>query len=872
VIGIPSRICARTTIALASFSVQRIIARGAIAAVLFTGLGTACPCVAQQQLDPASEHRIDAMMAKLTLEQKIELLGGVSTWHTHAEPSIGLKSIRLSDGPAGLRSGIPAIAYPAPIALAASWNPALAREMGAALGRDARARGVDVLLGPGVDIARAPMAGRNFEYMGEDPWLASRIAVGYIEGVQSQGVSATVKHFALNDQEYNRHNSSSDADERTMREIDLPAFEAAVKEANVGAIMDSYNLVNGTHSTQNGWLNNTVAKNEWGFNGIIMSDWVSVYDGLAAVNNGLDLEMPFLHYLAPQTLLPAVADGRISTATIDDHVRRILRLILRFNMNGRLPDDSVSLFSESSDQTALKVARESIVMLKNDHNVLPLDPARTCTLAIIGPNASPAVMGGGGSAIVATYKSVSILEGVADFLHAASAQPNCPHTVLYDSGLPDRDEVFNATHFDHGLTQQVFTARDFTGRPQQTTRPTLAEDRIATTRTGSIRWTGQFTAPSDGTFYALVHDGRPADRHALYVDGQLLRDPSPVDAGTWYIPLQRSLIRGQTVQIRFDYLPNDVEVFPGLGIINADDIVSSRARRIARTADAVLIAAGFDKTSEHEGADRTFGLPPLQNELIRNIAALNPRTILAFTGGGNVDMNPWIDRVPALLHLWYPGEEGGAAVADVLFGVQNPEGKLPVSFEKRWEDNPTYHSYYPQPGTPGADCLSGDWCEHGSTAHVRYSEGIFLGYRYYSSPAVNTANVQPRFPFGFGLSYTTFVFSNLELNRTTAHPDDPIAVTLTVRNTGKVAGADVAQIYVHEQNPKVPRPRIELKAFQKVRLAPGESRTITLSLNRRSFAYWSERYHGWKVDAGNFTIYAGDSSASLPLHADLNLN
>jgi beta-glucosidase len=351
---------------------------------------------AQQASSLDLEHRIDNMLSRLTLEQKIQLLGGVSTWYTHPEPSIGLASIRLSDGPAGLRSGIPAIAYPAPIALAATWDPTLAEQMGIALGHDARARGVDVLLGPGVDIARAPMGGRNFEYMGEDPWLASRIAVAYIEGVQAQGISATIKHYALNDEEYNRHNSNSDADERTLREIDLPAFEAAVKEARVGAIMDSYNLVNGSHSTQNGWLNNTVARHDWSFDGVIMSDWNSVYDGVAAVNNGLDLEMPFLHYMAADTLLPAVKDGRVSEATIDDHVRRILRLILRFNANGRPADDTVSLFSDASDQTALKVARESIVLLKNDGNLLPLNPQRICTLAVIGPNASPAVMGGGG--------------------------------------------------------------------------------------------------------------------------------------------------------------------------------------------------------------------------------------------------------------------------------------------------------------------------------------------------------------------------------------------------------------------------------------------------------------------------------------------
>jgi beta-glucosidase len=838
---------------------------------------------AQQPLDPAREQRIDQMLSKLTLEQKIDLLGGVSTWYTHPEPSIGLTSIRLSDGPAGLRSGIPAIAYPAPIALVASWDPSLAEEMGTALGRDARARGVDVLLGPAVNIERSPTDGRNFEYMGEDPWLASRIAVGYIHGVQSNGVSATVKHFALNNQEFNRHNASSDADERTLREIYLPAFEYAVKEGHVGAMMDSYNLVNGTHSTQNGWLNNTVAKHDWGFDGIIMSDWVSVYDGVAAVNNGLDLEMPFAHYMSRDTLLPAVKSGQISEATIDDHVRRLLRLMLRFNMIDRQPDDNISLFSERDDQVALKVAREGIVLLKNDNHVLPLDPQATCTLAIIGPNASPAVMGGGGSAIVDTHKSVSILQGVADFLHTnAPAKTGCEHHVLYDSGWPDRYDVFHGTHFDNGLTQQVFTTRDWTGAPQTTTRPDLNEDRIVTPRTGSIRWSGQYTATKDGNYFVLVHDGRSADRHAVYVDGQRLPYVPAIALNDYYIPLPHPLKKGETIQLRFDYLPNDTVVYPGIGILNEDDILSSRARRIAAKADAVLIAAGFDKSNEHEGMDRTFELPLLQDALIRNIAALNPHTILAITAGGNVDMNPWIDRVPALLYLWYPGEEGGAAVADVLFGIQNPEGKLPDTFEKRWQDNPTFHSYYPNGATSLGEWQKNEAASHGCGPYSRdcdpqhadqihYTEGVFLGYRYFDSPSVDTANVQPRFPFGFGLSYTTFAFSDLHLSRSSMHADDPLTVTLTIRNTGKVAGADVAQVYVGEQNPKVSRPRYELKAFQKVRLAPGESRTITLPLNRRSFAYWSDRDHDWKVDPGAFTVYAGDSSASLPLHADLTM-
>ncbi len=815
--------------------------------------------VAQEPLDPAREHRIDDMLSRLTLEQKIDLLGGVSTWYTHPEPSIGLTSMRMSDGPAGLRSGLPAIAYAAPIALTASWDPALAEEMGRSLGRDARARGVDTLLGPAVNIYRAPMDGRNFEYMGEDPWLASRIAVGYIKGVQSQGVSATVKHFALNNQEFNRHDASSDADERTMREIYFPAFEYAVTEAHVAAIMDSYNLVNGTHSTQNGWLNNTVAKHDWNFNGIIMSDWDSVYDGVAAVNNGLDLEMPFARYISQDTILPAIQDSRISTAAIDDHVRRILRLMLRFNMIDRAADDNISLFSESSDQVALKVAHEGTVLLKNDNHLLPLNPQRTCTLAVVGPNASPAVMGGGGSAIVDTYKSVSILQGVADFLHAIPSTPGCARNVLYDSGWPARYDVFNATRFDGGLMQQVFSTRDWTGPANETARANLNEDRIATPRDGSIRWTGRFTAPTDGNYYVIVHDGRPADHHTVFVEGERLANVPTSPNELYYTPIPHAMKKGESVQIRLDYLPNDTQVYPGLGVLNEDQILSGRARRIAAKADTVLIAAGFDKTNEHEGMDRTFALPPLQNTMIRNLAALNHHTILAITAGGNVDMTPWIDRVPSLLFLWFPGEEGGAAVADILFGVQNPEGKLPDTFEAKWEDSSTFHSYYPQDNS------------HPAEPHIHYTEGVFLGYRYFDSPSVNTTGVQPRFPFGFGLSYTTFAFSNFRLSRATMHPDDPLTVTLTIRNTGKVAGADVAQIYVGEQHPAVPRPRYELKAFQKVRLAPGESRTITLPLNRRSFAYWSQQDHAWKVDPGTFTIYAGDSSASLPLHADLTM-
>lgn len=817
---------------------------------------------AQQTSTAAQEQQIDQMLAKLTLEEKIDLIGGVSSWYTHAEPSIGLAPIRMSDGPAGLRSGIPAIAYPAPIALAASWDPSLAERMGASLGRDARARGVDILLGPGVNIARAPMGGRNFEYMGEDPWLASRTAVGYIRGVQSQGVGATVKHFMLNNQEFNRHNASSDADERTKREIYLPAFEAAVKEGHVAAIMDSYNLVDGVHSTQNGWMNVELAKKEWGFDGIIMSDWVSVYDGVEAAKNGLDLEMPFAHFMTRDTLLPAVHNGSLSEKLIDDKVRRILRLSLRFGTSGRQEDDSTSLFSEDSDKTALDIAKESIVLLKNDGAVLPLNVEKTCTLAIIGPNASPAVMGGGGSAIVATHKSVSILEGVADYVSAhAAATPGCTHRVLYDDGFPAGYDVLSQNPFEGGLKQQVFSTNNWTGAATESVRDHLSEDRIVAPKNGSIRWSGRFTAPKAGNYFVIVHEGRAPDHHTVFVDGEPLPTKSTdLHGELYYQPLPHPLKQGQSIDLRMDYLPGNTEVSPGFGILQEDDILSARARSIAKHADAVLFTAGFDKSTEHEGADRTFELPLLQDIFIRNLAALNPRTIVTLNAGGNVDMRSWLDHVPALLHLWYPGEEGGTALADVLFGEQNPEGHLPVSFEYKWEDNPTLHSYYPQ------DTSNPD------TPHIRYTEGIFLGYRYYESPAVNTQHTKPRFPFGFGLSYTTFNFSNLALSQPSLKAGDPLTVTLTVQNTGSVEGATVAQLYVGEQSPKVARPAYELKAFQKVNLKPGESKTVSLTLDSRSFAYWSNEKKNWQVDSGRFTIFAGDSSEHLPLKQEVNIH
>ena len=391
-----------------------------------------------QSVSPDIDRRVDAMLAKLTVEQKIDLIGGVDDFFIRAMPEIGLPKIKMSDGPLGVRQWGVSTGYAAGIALAATWDTDLAHRVGVAIGRDARARGVFDIQGPGVNIYRAPMNGRNFEYFGEDPYLAGRVAVPFIRGVQSQGVMSTVKHYAANNSEYDRHNENSIVDERTLREIYLPAFEAAVKEGHAGAVMDSYNLINGEHATQNGFLNNEILKKEWGFRGILMSDWGATYDGIAAANGGLDLEEPSPKFMNRKTLLPAIQSGKVSMATIDDKVRRILRTAVEFGFFDRDQTDlRVPLYDQQSRQTALESAEESVVLLKNEGNQLPLDTRRIHSIAVIGPDAYPAVPSAGGSARMTGFAPASFLTGLSDALGASAK-------VYWSRGVKDVHEVFGA--------------------------------------------------------------------------------------------------------------------------------------------------------------------------------------------------------------------------------------------------------------------------------------------------------------------------------------------------------------------------------------------------------------------------------------------
>ena len=769
------------------YALYRYLRNLCIISLAFLMIGL--PSLAQTNTKPADdvERRVDSILSQLTLDEKITLIGGVDGFFIPGIPRLNLPRLKMADGPIGVRNFGPATAIAGGVGLAATWNPELAQRIGTELGRDARAKGVHFLLAPGVNIYRAPMNGRNFEYFGEDPFLASRIAIGYIKGVQSQNVSATIKHFMGNNSEFDRHNTDSIIDERAMREIYLPVFEAAVKEAHVGAVMDSYNLTNGIHLTQNGYLNTDVLKKEWGFDGIVMSDWSATYDGVAAANGGLDLEMPSPRYMNKQTLMPAIESGKVSVATIDDKVRRILRKAVQFGwLDHDQTDLSIPRFNQQGRQVALQAAREGMVLLKNQNNVLPLNKKTVKTIAVIGPDAYPAQPVGGGSARTQPFMALSFLEGISNYL-GTNAQTS------YNRGIPNLSEMANATNFSNaatggqpGLKAEYFTNPEMKGSPT-TTRNEIRVDyqgqgfqfggnggpqggaaAAAPDQWSSVRWTGYYTPQTAGSHDIFVQAPREDARYRLFVDDKLVLD-------SW----QHSLALAGTTTITLDATPHKIVLEHSrqrgagaprmrLGIVNGATSVDADAKKIAAKADYVVVAVGFDPETEAEGGDRSFRLPPGQDRLIQEMAAANKNVIVVLTSGGGVDMTPWIDKVSTVLQAWYPGQEGGTALAEVLFGDVNPSGRLPVTFDRQWEDNPTHDNYYPEPGTN----------------KITYKEGVFVGYRGYEH-----SNKEPLFPFGYGLSYTTFKYSNVTVEPVKGATGGPkYKVSFDVKNTGARAG------------------------------------------------------------------------------------
>ena len=845
-----------------------IFSRGARTLLLACCTMASAPVLSAQAPHPltsADQARVDSIVHAMTLEEKLDYIGGTG-FAVRAMPSLHLPAWEMSDGPYGVRSnaGLPSTTYTAGVGLAASWDRTLAAKVGQSIGRDARARGIHYMLGPGTNIYRSPRNGRNFEYFGEDPYLAGEMVTGYVTGMQTQGVSATVKHYVANNNEFLRHDSDSVVDERTLHEIYLPAFEAAVRRGHVGAVMDSYNLINGQHATENPYTNIEVLRKQWGFQGTVMSDWDATYDGVAAANGGLDLEMPNGKFMNKANLLPAIQAGKVSEATIDTKVRHILATAMMFGwLDREQRDPSISLFDAEDNRTALQSAQESAVLLKNDGGLLPLDKQGIKTVLVVGPDAYPGSAVGGGSAGVVPFHNVSLLEGLSTVASGI--------TVLYDPGLPSLNELANHTDFttamtdgqpggQPGLTYEVFDGKDLSGSPRQFTvrhinsngagYGGLPQEVVATLANhsssgSSHRYTGFYNAPSASDYLIAMANPGEGNGERVFVDDKLVIDnwrfvrafephlTLPLSAGmhkvvveTWSNGAFGGLLR--------------------LAIVPEDKVVNERAKQLAAKADAVIVGAGFysgrDTETEGEGGDRTFDLPFGQDALIRAMTTANPKTVVTVTSGGNVDSTTWIDHVPALLEGWYAGQEGGRAMAQILFGEVNPSGHLPATFERTAEGNPTFNTYYPE----------------GDSKRVLYKEGIFVGYRGYEKNGV-----QPLFPFGFGLSYTSFSFSNLSVEK--ANGAALANVSFDVTNSGQRAGAEVAQVYVTDTHAKVPRPKHELKAFERVELAPGEKKRVSVSLDPRAFAYWDEHTHNWTLDPGRFTVSVGDSVASLPL-------
>jgi beta-glucosidase len=825
---------------------------------------------APHTLDAAEEQKVDSLVKQMTLQQKLDYIGGTG-FGVRGVPSLGIPPLEMSDGPYGTRSnsGFPSTTYAAGINMAASWDPTLATRIGAGIGRDARARGVHFMLGPGINIYRSPHNGRNFEYFGEDPFLAGKIAVGYITGMQEQGVSATVKHYLGNNSEFLRHDSDTEIDERTLREIYLPGFEAAVKEGHVSAVMDSYNLINGLHATQNGYFNIEIMRKEWGFKGVMMSDWDATYDAIGAANGGLDIEEPTGKFMNNANLAPAIQAGKVSEATIDEKVRHILETAVSYGWLTRdQRDTSISFVDAKNNSAALDSAREGAVLLKNSGNLLPLDKSAVKTILIVGPDGYPGVPVGGGSAGVVPFHQVSALEGISNELGASA-------TVLYDSGVPTLSSLASATEFTTeakgskaGLTLESFNNLDLSGSPTSTTvtrhavlagltiKQAIADidavmEMLFNSPPSQIshRLTGVYNAATATKYIFALEDSGEGSGNRVYVDDKLVIDNwRIVRAFQPHVTLDLPVGPHKVVVEEWQKTPIGGHV--ALAIVPENEVVNPEAVKLAAKADVVLVTAGFQQESESEGGDRTFSLPYGQSELIREMAAANPKVVVAITSGGNVDFTKWIDSVPAVLETWYAGQAGGQALAEILFGDVTPSGHLPATFERKEADNPTFANYYPE----------------GDSKRVDYKEGIFVGYRGYEKN-----KIKPLFPFGFGLSYTTFKFANLTVNQKDEGGEIHAVASFDVTNTGARKGAEVAQLYVTEEHPKVPRPEHELKGFERIELSPGETKRVEIPLDARSFSYYDVAAKRWAIGSNRFTISVGDSVESLPLKTDVNL-
>ncbi len=803
----------------------------------------------------ALEARVEDLFGRLTPDEKLSLLGGTG-FPTQPVPRLALPAINMIDAGQGARGGLPptegpATAFPSGVAMASTWDPKLIGQVARAIGEETRNKGPgsQVLLGPAVNIHRSPLGGRNGEYFSEDPFLAARLAVGYIQGMQGTGVAACIKHFACNNHEYDRFNMNVTVSERALREIYFPAFEAGVKEGGVWLVMSSYNKVNGTNSSANRFLLTDVLKRGWGFDGLVTSDWG--IHGPVSVEAGNDLEMPDHKWTKLDRLHAALADGSVTQAAVDDAVHRYLRTAARVGLLDGKPvvPDPWQVNSDAHRQVAYEAAAKGVVLLKNQDGVLPLDRQKIRSLAVIGEPARRLQYGALGSPVVYPLRTTELVDGLR-----ARLGPEA--TLRYAAGRTGGEPITgDAVTPPAGQTGRGFRAEYFRNeRLEGAPEVTRLENEINLLDVGapapgiprehySARWSGQLLAPVAGEYvFTFIGD----DGYRLFLDDKAVIDE-------WNHPNGRktaavTLEAGKTYAIRAEFYQGGGDSCAQLSWRLPGQEPYGAAVEAAKNSDAAVVCVSTQR-QESEGNDRpSMDLPGQQADLIRAIAAANPRTVVVLNNGTPVTIQDWLERVPGLIEAWLPGQEGGAALADVIFGDVNPSGKLPDTLGARRADYPD------APNFPG---------QH---AQVHYDEGIYVGYRHFDK-----RGIEPLFPFGFGLSYTTFAYRNLQCGQAGLAPGGEAEATVEVTNTGTRAGEEVVQLYVHTVDPQADRPVRELKGFAKIALKLGETQTVRLPLRARDLAYFDEAGHQWKADAGNYEIEVGASSRDLRQKTTLRL-
>jgi beta-glucosidase len=795
----------------------------------------------------SAQRTIDEILVDLSLEEKSSLTAGEDVWHLPSIERLGIGSLKMSDGPSGVRGARlgtrRSLSFACGSAAGATWDTELMERYGAALAEEAQSKSVHLLLGPTICIPRTPLGGRTFESFSEDPLLTARLAVAYVRGVQANGVGCCVKHFACNDQETERMTISADVDERSLREIHLPAFEAAVVEAGAWAVMSAYNRLNGVYCGEHRDLLTGILKTDWTFDGVVVSDWFGTHSTEAATVNGLDIEMPGPARFLGAKLGAAVRDGDIDVAVLDEHALRVLRLLERCGLLSPPPPE-VELEDDNPGRRLLarELAEAATVLLQNN-GALPLTSDASQTVALIGPNALRLEVGGGGSSGVTPLRSPTLRDELQQLLPEAS--------IVYEEGcrISKGAAQLDSWLLVDGFVLEFFPNRDLEGEPLGTDHlhrgewVTLGDPTDGVSLANfSVRASATFLPDVSGVWrVAIANTGKMK----LLIDGVVVVDNlEPVRGESFYtlgstiVESPFDFVAGQPYELALEFHSGTTPLAGFQLLAERPSATSAResAVRAAAAADVAIVVVGSNRQWETEGSDReNLRLVGDQDSLIEEIARVNDRTVVVVNAGAPVEM-PWIESVAAVVLVWYPGEEGAAALARVLTGLAEPGGRLPLTMPRREQDGAANGWF------PGHDGV------------VTYGEQTLVGYRHFDAHGI-----EPLFCFGHGLSYGEFEFEA----PTVRVEGRTVGLSLRVTNRGSRRGTEIVQVYVGDRESSVVRATKELKAFAKVALEPGASQRVELTLDERSFAFWDTDQHDWKVEPGQFDLFVGRSSRDV---------